>query len=267
MILWILTCSTDRFNLFQLFSYTEPLFALLTFEGIRQWSKLNRTSSSLLFALSSATRSNGIVNAGFFVYDILLSSFSVSAIVESVGLVLVTMTGFLGVQWYSQLLMCPSRPWCSAFPPLSYSFIQGKYWNVGFLSYYTVNNTANFLLALPMFALSFLGIYSYIRLNAANLKAIMLNRNMLRKYQGDKSVHILPIFIMWAFMTMYCLLMMHVQVINRFMSSMPCVFWGLSYIYYAYRESKHASPYLFLSHLVSFATVLTVLFATFYPPA
>ena len=37
--------------------------------------------------------------------------------------------------------------------------------------------------------------------------------------------YILPHVYLWAFMLLYCVTSMHIQVISRFFSSMPCVYW------------------------------------------
>ncbi len=57
------------------------------------------------------------------------------------------------------------RPYCSSLFPSVYSFVQWKYWNVGFLNYWTLQQAPNFLFALPSWILSTLAIYQYAYAN------------------------------------------------------------------------------------------------------
>jgi Gpi18-like mannosyltransferase len=50
--------------------YSESLFALCTFLGLEQLMRQHYFCSSLLFALSSAIRSNGLLNAGFILWPL-----------------------------------------------------------------------------------------------------------------------------------------------------------------------------------------------------
>ncbi|XP_028674527.1 palmitoyltransferase ZDHHC18-A isoform X1 [Erpetoichthys calabaricus] len=56
-------------NVFMVVAYSESLFAFLSFAAMLQLEKKKITLSCVLFALATATRSNGIVNAGFLGYS------------------------------------------------------------------------------------------------------------------------------------------------------------------------------------------------------
>lgn len=63
----VLFCLTPA-NVFMAAAYSESLFALLTFSAMCQLEKGQPWLSSLLFALATGVRSNGVINAGFLVY-------------------------------------------------------------------------------------------------------------------------------------------------------------------------------------------------------
>ncbi|XP_059810663.1 palmitoyltransferase ZDHHC18-A [Hypanus sabinus] len=56
-------------SIFMSAAYSESLFALLTFSGMLLLERAQPLTSCLLFALSTAARSNGIVNAGFLFHS------------------------------------------------------------------------------------------------------------------------------------------------------------------------------------------------------
>ena len=53
--------------------YTESLYALVSFAGMYYLQKKNFLLSSLIFGLASATRGNGILYCGFFIFSALTS--------------------------------------------------------------------------------------------------------------------------------------------------------------------------------------------------
>lgn len=50
--------------------YTESIFALLSFTGMRWATEKNYFCAALLWGLTSAIRSNAIIYSGFFFYDL-----------------------------------------------------------------------------------------------------------------------------------------------------------------------------------------------------
>uniref|UniRef100_UPI00398EF19C palmitoyltransferase ZDHHC18-A n=1 Tax=Pristiophorus japonicus TaxID=55135 RepID=UPI00398EF19C len=64
----LLFCLTPA-SVFMSAAYSESMFALLAFSGMLHLEKGRPLTSCILFALSTAARSNGIVNAGFLLHS------------------------------------------------------------------------------------------------------------------------------------------------------------------------------------------------------
>ena len=163
--------------------YTETLYAFCTFSGLCLLTLHYSWSCSLLFSLAAATRSNGIVLMGFVafyhlhqIYLSLHASKSNLPIIISKTLLICALQCVLVVfpfalfEAYSYWKYCyiPASSdetvyeWCNWTPPLSYSYIEEHYWNVGFLKFFQLKHTFYFLLALPVVCLSFYTLYGYI---------------------------------------------------------------------------------------------------------
>lgn len=148
--------------------YSETLFALFTFSGLLLHEKEQPWLTSMLFAMATVTRSNGIVLCGFIAYRCLWKAISLLSqhgnMLFSLGRLflvtalqcLVVVAPFCLFQYYGYVSYCmagslSSRPpWCDWRLPLPYSYIQEHYWDVGFLRYYQLKQVPNFMLASPM---------------------------------------------------------------------------------------------------------------------
>ncbi|XP_053124322.1 GPI mannosyltransferase 2 isoform X2 [Hemicordylus capensis] len=64
----IFFCLTPA-NVFMAAAYSESMFALLVFGAMWQLEKGRRWTSTLLFAVATGVRSNGLINAGFLLYS------------------------------------------------------------------------------------------------------------------------------------------------------------------------------------------------------
>lgn len=204
---------------------------------------------------------------------------------------------FASYQYYAYRKFCtnidvdyPMPSWCQSYIPISYSHIQSKYWNIGFLAYYQWKQVPNFLLALPILSVIFYTSYLYLKFNynyLINLISSMnnpyrnianwsvLNRPMYtdkqvsRLYQNDeKLIHCklcLPFVCHSLLLAIISLLFMHVQVSTRFLfSSNPWSYWA---IYYLYRKQifGQSTKYLLIIWFVFYFLTGTILFANFYP--
>lgn len=174
-------------SVFMCSSYSESLFVCLCFGGMLAIATGKSFLACLLFALATATRSNGMFTAGFILYfhvHMYISSTLINAhlqtklkilqlIKQFVHLtvqVLVVLSPFVLFQAYSYRLLCHKdmsiisyQPGlCNHTVPISYSYLQEKHWDLGFLRYYQIKQIPNFLLALPMIVLVVASIVSYL---------------------------------------------------------------------------------------------------------
>ena len=163
--------------------YTESLFVCLCFAGMLAIVDDRPTMASLLFALSTATRSNGVLTAGFIVYYhiqiygvVMLYDRSVQFCVwrflkqlfQLFFQVAIVLAPFVCFQLYGYYLLCvdkttnaimaASNPSLISFCtrsslPIVYSYLQQEHWGLGFLGYYQLKQIPNFLLASPMIVL------------------------------------------------------------------------------------------------------------------
>ena len=190
--------------------YTESLFSCLQFTALCYLEKERLTLAVLLFGLGGATRSNGVISCGFVTHQIikqfvsnevdslkstprLLNLFNLrNAVMASLKLIIfngIILAPFILFQLYGYVLYCIPQagvmggtaynPWCDKLIPLPYSYIQDRYWNVGFLHYFELKQIPNFLLATPMILLSSCAVLIYC-CNQENLE-IMKSLGLLQR--------------------------------------------------------------------------------------
>lgn len=252
--------------------YTEPLFAFLVYRGMNLFFDYNQILSGLWFGLSSFCRSNGILNAGYFAHLLIshLTSttrkFDYKAILKQAFGVILCFAGLVVFEYYGYVEYCSDareRPWCTRSLPLIYSFVQDHYWNNGFLRYYQFKQLPNFIFAFPMIYLSYRGIREYFRPMSIcwrELKVQVKSKKLAKSYHNPQ---MFPIIVLWIFMLVYCVLFMHVQVITRFMTSMPAVYWFGAHLILNKKKIGRMVVYYFI--IYGLTTCLT--FSLFLPPA
>ncbi|KAI8815164.1 GPI mannosyltransferase 2 [Cladochytrium replicatum] len=260
--------------------YSEAPFALLSFSGMLLFHKGSFLLASLLWGASSLFRANGIVHAGFFLYSLMHhQGRSFISVAKSLLCILAVISGFIAFQVYGYQEFCSGdnsqrRSWCSASLPLLYSWVQAYYWNNGLFKYWLPQNIPNFLLASPTLALSAWGVYSYASFDTRRFVSLgfVSKENLCESsrlpYMSDQ---LLAYMYLWTVLTILCVSSMHVQIVSRFFSSVPPLYWYAAHLtlYGGQRgDGKLASAgSAVVRYFVCYTLVVTVLFANFYPPA
>ncbi|KAM1307391.1 uncharacterized protein LOC126593182 isoform X1 [Malus sylvestris] len=165
--------------------YSETLFALFSVGGLYHLISGKDVIAVLWFALSGFSRSNGVLNAGYFCFQTMHQAYDAVFLRKRPFLALQAVVGgalrcicifvpFIAFQAYGYNNLClghlPSdmRPWCNARVPLLYNYIQSHYWGVGFLRYFQVKQLPNFLLASPILSLALCSIIHYAKSKPEN---------------------------------------------------------------------------------------------------
>ncbi|PFH56933.1 hypothetical protein XA68_15746 [Ophiocordyceps unilateralis] len=265
--------------------YAESPFAAFSFVGFLLFAiglrvKLDQVRraaffvcAGLVLGLATTFRSNGLANGLLFAVEALgclpslarrpclYSLISLAALVF--GGVCVALGSAIpqAVAWKRFCLDSPEpRPWCSRTVPSIYTFVQGEYWNVGFLRYWTSSQLPLFLLASPMLAI-------LISSGLALLRNPSLGSRSL-KCRPDPDYHRRLVRSLAAVQTLVAVLAIthyHVQIISRLSSGFPVWYWWVAgFIKDRPTQSRGRAMVVFM---VMYAGIQAGLFACFLPPA
>lgn len=281
---------TNPASIFFTAPYSESLFCWLTFKVMLNSANLRFVNAIFWVALSVLCRSNGVINVGFIFYHMFAHAMKgrrklmrlVRYIPGAVSCAVITFVAMLGVQMYFHGVFCvdykPGRDpfnkyhnmdihWCHFTIPFSYSYIQSKYWNVGFLNYYEFKQIPNFLLATPILLFILSDTLRYLK-RTISLRPLGINRAFWAENER-RFVYVAHVFFLWA----VCILYVHIQVSTRMLaSSSPILYWVSAH--YFYKEgcgtNWWSSPKSLMTKFIrlwffGYIVVGTTLFANFYP--
>ena len=172
-----------------------------------------------------------------------------------------TLVPFLSFQYLGKKYYCLENPrqWCNS--QFIYSFIQKHYWNNGWMAYYKLEQIPNFIIASPFLILSVYGITLYIKSDPKRF--MTLGYKSLKHKEPYLDSILLPYFYLWSLMLFMVTTLMHIQVILRFFTSLPPLYWTMAIIL----QKSSLQSRLLLSYLLVWSLVGIVLFSNFYPPA
>ncbi|KAL1517040.1 hypothetical protein ABEB36_000857 [Hypothenemus hampei] len=267
-------------TIFFLAPYTETIFSCLSFYSMYQVVKLYKNYDTLIktnwfypkmilsaftIGLTGLTRSNGLLNTGFYLYCslCLLKSYNPPRKIRFCLFVFVTtilcVLPFVLFQLFSYKRFCehtsfefPSQvleygksnsfvlplayqerniTWCLSYAQLPYSYVQDYYWNVGFFKYYTLKQLPNFLIALPILVVVTYSCFEHFYCNLVRRKLfnifLMENPKESRSSKCDIYQPQLTLFYGHAlFLAVFCIFFVHIQVSTRLLcSASPIFYW------------------------------------------
>ncbi|KAK4047518.1 ER membrane glycoprotein subunit of the GPI transamidase complex-like protein [Microbotryomycetes sp. JL221] len=236
--------------------YTEPFAALFTLAGMLAFVHDKLVVASLIWAVGTLFRAQGIVlGVGFFGWKLLLrtpwrhGTFRLRNLLFGapafVALSSFSMSPFLAFQWYIRQQFCPGatvqdrRPWCDKTWSLPYDYVQSHYWNVGPFRYWTTQQLPNFLLASPVLIMSFVASIDFYRRHWHRVVQITLPFVACRPADAHKQLEsqssaptkellvdrITPFIHLNTALTLLLLVTAHVQIALRICVTNPVLFW------------------------------------------
>ena len=239
---WQFFCLSPA-TIFFLSPYSESLFCALTFGGMYHCLEGKFSKAVILFGLSTASRSNGLLNISIILFYILLSVNRISfleltkkAYQAALSVFLISIPFLLyqlhvyrslcfqyepiwslpeTVKKYlvSEKLTIPGRQisqWCYNVIPLSYSAIQSSYWNNGFLHYFQWKQIPNFILALPILVLTTLYFWTFV---LRNYRTVFTAQRFKANYKSPIFRLDCAIFALHSmFLALFTFFFAHVQV-------------------------------------------------------
>ena len=194
--------------------YTESLFCFFTFTSFYFYEKNKIFISSIFFLLAGGVRSNGILNSVPLIFDLLYKTKSWA--INFIPILSSTVLYFFW-NYFIYINLCNKHvddqnqedSVCKSSNINLYSYLQSKYWNVGFMTQYSFNQIPNFILASPIIYYSSLFLYEFIN------DQIRSNLSMIKvKY----SFHLLSLLLLGIFYA-------HIQITTRLIfSSSPVIY-------------------------------------------
>ena len=190
-----------------------------------------------------------------------------------------TFIPFIGHQVVAYLTFCRQEDssrhpaWCSNKPPFIYTYVQGKYWNVGFLRYWTTSQLPNFFICAPVLAL--LLWFSTHRIRLVLFPYVL--HDTIPHFSGHSdpkapsvvkpspllSLKFAPHALHALLLSLIILFASHTQIILRLAASMPFTYWAAAYLLLEHPTWGKS----WVTWSVVWGAISIVLWATFLPPA
>lgn len=164
-----------------------------------------------------------------------------------------------------------SAPWCAYTPPFIYTYIQARYWGVGFLRYWTIQQLPNFLLATPVLVLLLSFCVHHTLHSIIPRLSLVLSGRSFDAPRSSPSGHpspflghsLAPHVLHALVLTLLLLFNSHTQIALRQAASMPLTYWAAAYLVL----ERPCWGWWWVAWSVVWGAASVVLWAVFLPPA
>ncbi|KAH8828488.1 glycosyltransferase family 76 protein [Flagelloscypha sp. PMI_526] len=141
--------------------YSEPIFTFFAYTGMLSIVNDQIFFASLAFTVAGLFRANGVFLAGFIIWHLLIQPLlshrrlphffilSKAAIYTAIPFIPFVYHHAVAFAVFCNTHAAIAPEWCSRRFPLIYPYVQAKYWNSGFLLYWTPQQIPNFIIAAP----------------------------------------------------------------------------------------------------------------------
>lgn len=233
--------------------------------------------ATLCFTLASTFRSNGIVLSGYIIWGLVfepilhrktvcplfllfiiynskssLLQISFISIIYAALLTAIIFSPFIHHNYRAYILFCgqglsaPLPEWCHQHLPSIYTHAQSKYWDVGFLRYWTPSQIPNFLIAIPPLALLIVfsvyhviwGLLPYLCFQLLEYTSPSTSVKPSFATSPFLTPTIIPHVLHTLFLSVTLLFFSHTQIILRFAAALPTVYWAAAWLLVSRVENK-----------------------------
>ncbi|KAF8170181.1 GPI mannosyltransferase 2 [Mycena galopus ATCC 62051] len=244
--------------------YTEPFFTYFSYKGMLYCAQSRYSAAAIAFTLAASFRSNGFLSSGFIIWGLLVQPFfqrrpiHLTSALSCLVLSALPFTPFIAHNYAAYRAFCSAADppeWCARRLPLIYSYVQVRYWNSGFLLYWTLQQLPNFLIAAPpLLAISAFSIY-HLRhghwLNSSTSGSAFLSASI-----APHAIHAL-------FMSATLLFASHTQIVLRLAAAMPITYWAAAWLLFEHPKWGRA----WVTWSVVWGALSILLWGAFLPPA
>ncbi|TCD67853.1 ER membrane glycoprotein subunit of the GPI transamidase complex-like protein, partial [Steccherinum ochraceum] len=235
----------------RLVPYSEPFVAYFSYTGMYFCATSEWFWAATFFTFASAFRSNGFLLGGFLLWGLLVEpmlqrkKIPITQALKAILYTALPFIPFIHHEVSAYLAFCAPTsaptlaPWCTNFPPSIYTYVQGKYWNVGFLRYWTLAQIPNFVIAAPVLALLVWYTGTHIRRVAipqflAYFDAPPPHSNPNPKLNPQTSPLLSPTLTPHAIhallTTLIYIFASHTQIVLRQAAALPTTYWAAAYL-------------------------------------
>ena len=153
-------------------------------------------------------------------------------------------------------------PWCNNIPPSIYTYAQAKYWNVGFLRYWTPSQLPNILLALPVLGLLLTFSFYYLGAFFTSVPLAYMSK-LPHSSPPFFDTSLMPYVLHTILLSFVLLFASHTQIALRVAPCLPTTYWAAAWLLVTYPRIGR----VWVMWSVLWGTLSVVLWGVFLPPA